>query len=393
MVAERQRERGRVEERGNIGLLNRDDRSLAGPPAGPELAADAVMRLRGTPEHDDVGPLREPACADVGEGFGPVDVPDVELQQEVGHPHPDVRITADDEHPLDPRPRTPRRIAPPRLGQGTGARSNAIPPRGEVCPCRNGMLERSCIGRLVAVGARMPYSSLCDAHRACAALEAISDLRAFVRLAARATPPLRPPRRPRATAASFFRLPGGLLVASSAGGVRRGRGRPRSGKGLPYAPVRKVRQKPRGERRDKGMTAREDRQKDTSTSDATFNRNIWGRYRLTPDEFEALLRRQDGRCAACRFNGKLVVDHDHATGDVRGLLCLRCNLVIGSMRENIVHISGLIAYLNQPAVFTGEDLQDRPSRLSHYLRARVRALEAELVELSASPVQARPKDP
>lgn len=141
------------------------------------------------------------------------------------------------------------------------------------------------------------------------------------------------------------------------------------------------------------MTAGEHSRSGSASAAARFNHNLWKRYRLTCAEFEAMLRRQDGRCAACGYNGKLVVDHDHATGDVRGLLCLRCNLVMGAMRENVVHLAGLIAYLDRPAVHTGEELQDRPRRLGQHLLARVSALEAELEDLRTTTALALPKDP
>lgn len=53
-----------------------------------------------------------------------------------------------------------------------------------------------------------------------------------------------------------------------------------------------------------------------------------GRYRMTVEEYDVLLAGQQGRCAVClrppavRLLG---VDHDHATGLVRGLLCTFCN--------------------------------------------------------------------
>lgn len=49
---------------------------------------------------------------------------------------------------------------------------------------------------------------------------------------------------------------------------------------------------------------------------------------LAPGEYERLLAAQDGHCALCPATGKtrrLHVDHDHKTGQVRGLLCYKCN--------------------------------------------------------------------
>lgn len=52
-------------------------------------------------------------------------------------------------------------------------------------------------------------------------------------------------------------------------------------------------------------------------------------YSLAEGEYAALLAFQGGKCYVCRrANGatkKLAVDHDHATGEVRGLLCSNCN--------------------------------------------------------------------
>ena len=63
------------------------------------------------------------------------------------------------------------------------------------------------------------------------------------------------------------------------------------------------------------------------------------RYGIGPDEYDALLRAQGGKCAVCgeppganvraHWGGKLCVDHDPKTGKVRGLLCNDCNLAVG----------------------------------------------------------------
>lgn len=56
-------------------------------------------------------------------------------------------------------------------------------------------------------------------------------------------------------------------------------------------------------------------------------------------------RKQSGLCAICSYDGKLVVDHDHTLGTVRGLLCNRCNLALGSFDDNIEKVRAAYKYL------------------------------------------------
>lgn len=71
------------------------------------------------------------------------------------------------------------------------------------------------------------------------------------------------------------------------------------------------------------------------------------RHGITPEEYEMMFEGQEGRCAIC---GKpqarrLNIDHDHATGKIRGLLCSRCNLGLGYFKDNIDNLNAAVAYL------------------------------------------------
>lgn len=63
-------------------------------------------------------------------------------------------------------------------------------------------------------------------------------------------------------------------------------------------------------------------------------------YGLTMDQYEAMLESQNYECAICGYNDtenkKMfpVIDHNHATGEVRGILCANCNRMIGKAHDN-----------------------------------------------------------
>lgn len=60
-------------------------------------------------------------------------------------------------------------------------------------------------------------------------------------------------------------------------------------------------------------------------------------YGLLPVTYRRMVEAQGGLCAICqRPPGKkrLGVDHNHATGRVRALLCARCNTAIGALRDD-----------------------------------------------------------
>src|SRR3990167_4704807 len=81
-------------------------------------------------------------------------------------------------------------------------------------------------------------------------------------------------------------------------------------------------------------------------------------YNLTLEQHEELLKKQNNLCAICqkpefivdKRSGKikkLAVDHNHKTGQVRGMLCINCNKGIGHFYENPKTLKQAIKYLQQ----------------------------------------------
>lgn len=64
------------------------------------------------------------------------------------------------------------------------------------------------------------------------------------------------------------------------------------------------------------------------------DKHLRSRYNLSIEKFDELLRGQGGNCAICGDLKKLVVDHCHVTGAVRGVLCSHCNVGLGRFKDN-----------------------------------------------------------
>lgn len=81
------------------------------------------------------------------------------------------------------------------------------------------------------------------------------------------------------------------------------------------------------------------------------------RYGISRERFESLLAYQNNKCAICgseysfiagRRKGALAVDHDHATGAIRGLLCVSCNRAVGYLGDYEDGVQRALDYLRNP---------------------------------------------
>lgn len=73
-------------------------------------------------------------------------------------------------------------------------------------------------------------------------------------------------------------------------------------------------------------------------------------YSLSPSEYDQLMQDQLGKCGACGDcfgTTSPHVDHDHETGEVRGLLCGNCNRALGLLLDSPERVGGLARYLRR----------------------------------------------
>ena len=89
------------------------------------------------------------------------------------------------------------------------------------------------------------------------------------------------------------------------------------------------------------------------TKEEYREKNLRQLYRIGHEDYERMLADQGGTCIACpatpesQRHGRLHVDHNHETGEVRGLLCHNCNTAIGLLKEDVARFAALTTYLSR----------------------------------------------
>lgn len=80
-------------------------------------------------------------------------------------------------------------------------------------------------------------------------------------------------------------------------------------------------------------------------------RNIKNTYDLTKEQFFDMLEEQDNKCGLCNEpflslgKNHLHIDHCHETNQVRSLLCMKCNVGLGMLGDNVEGLTKALAYV------------------------------------------------
>lgn len=69
------------------------------------------------------------------------------------------------------------------------------------------------------------------------------------------------------------------------------------------------------------------------------------KYGISAAVYDAMKAAQGGKCAICQQKARLVLDHCHSVGTVRGLLCHGCNTGLGFFADEIERLKNAITYL------------------------------------------------
>lgn len=78
------------------------------------------------------------------------------------------------------------------------------------------------------------------------------------------------------------------------------------------------------------------------------------RYGITVEQYDQMVIDRNGKCDICHkvptgkgSAARLNVDHNHDTGEIRGLLCWQCNVAIGYLKDSIKVLQDAIQYLGK----------------------------------------------
>lgn len=85
--------------------------------------------------------------------------------------------------------------------------------------------------------------------------------------------------------------------------------------------------------------------------------NLRNKFGISMDQYNKMFFDQNGCCSICSTHQqdlpkRLAVDHNHTTQEIRGLLCMKCNLAVGYLNESVESAENLIKYLNKKTEYS-----------------------------------------
>lgn len=92
------------------------------------------------------------------------------------------------------------------------------------------------------------------------------------------------------------------------------------------------------------------------------NTHLKKTYGITIDDYDNLLNSQGGKCAICgggTSKRHFAVDHNHRNGNIRGLLCARCNSGLAKFMDKIINLRRAVRYMKLDGAKVREVLDDQ----------------------------------
>jgi hypothetical protein len=115
-----------------------------------------------------------------------------------------------------------------------------------------------------------------------------------------------------------------------------------------------------------------DNQHRPNLKDANRRAHLKRTYGITEEQYQEIFQKQNGNCAVCKrhqtvFKQRLAVDHNHKTGQIRGLLCNHCNRYVIGRRNDPELYKSASEYLRQG---TDHFVPDRPKKKKRRKRTK-----------------------
>lgn len=114
--------------------------------------------------------------------------------------------------------------------------------------------------------------------------------------------------------------------------------------------------------------------------------NRINRFGIAPGYYDDLLKLQEGKCAICESELKQeknlsVIDHCHKTGEIRGILCIKCNTAIGFFGDKPSLFKQAMRYINEPVArgLKQEPFTTKFEAIRNYYKQKAQTSSSDMV--------------